>query len=125
MEQQRKDGWITCGEIPQLEMCPDLKHMGGFDPDNLTAAEVLKVITLALAKTKDADFLARLKAETVMNEQYSRGAAFGREQGFRDGYHKGYLEGVEDGRREALDRLAREEAEAATLKANALARRRA
>ena len=111
--------------IPVLEMCPDLKFMGAFDPDNLTAAEVLKVITLALARTKGADPLARLKAESVMNEQYSRGADFGRKQGFDNGYRRGYLEGLDDGKKEALDKLAIEEAEQATLKARARARRAA
>lgn len=109
--------------LPVLEMCPDLKHMGDFDPDNMTAAEVLKVITIALAKTKGADFLARLKAEAVFNEQYSRGHTRGLEQGERWGFDKGYREGLEDGKREALDRIAKEEAEAATLKARARARR--
>ncbi len=110
-------------DIPQLEMCPDLKRMGEFDPDNLTAAEVLKVITLALAKTRGADPLMRMKAEVVMNEQFSRGRERGLEEGRRDGYHKGYREGLEDGKREALDARAQEEAERVTLKAAARARR--
>jgi len=123
-ENEGSDGLVPLVNIPLLEMCPDVKHMAKeFDPDNLTAAEVLKVITLALAKTKGADFLAKMKAEVVMNEQYHRGATFGREEGERRGYGKGYLDGLEDGKREALDRLAKEEAERATLKASALARR--
>lgn len=120
-----RNEWVKSNELPVLEMCPDLKHMGEFDPDNLTAAEVLKVITLALAQARGADPLARLKAETVMNEQYSRGHDRGEAIGRRIGYGIGYNEGVEDGRREALDRLAREEAESATLKARATARRAA
>jgi flagellar biosynthesis/type III secretory pathway protein FliH len=120
------DGLFPMANIRRLEMCPDVKHMAKeFDPDNLTAAEVLKIITLALANTKGADGLARMKAEVVMNEQYHRGATFGREQGERRGYENGYREGLEDGKREALDKLASEEADRATLKAAALARRSA
>jgi len=117
------DGMIPMGDIRQLEMCPDLKHMGEFDPDNLTAAEVLKVITLALAKTRDADVLMRLKAEVVMNEQFSRGYERGLKEGKDRGYQLGYSEGLEDGKREALDTRAQEEAERATLKAAARARK--
>jgi len=119
----RSDRLISTADIPRLEMCPDLKHMGAFDPDNLTAAEVLKIITIALAKTKGADPLMGLKAEVVFNEQFARGMERGKEQGLRDGYNRGYNEGLEEGRREALDERAREEAERATLKAAALARR--
>ena len=124
MQTNDSNRFIAASEIPQLEMCPDLRHLPpAFDLSKLTTAEVLKVITLALATAADADPLARLKAETVMNEQYSRGAAFGREQGERTGYGRGYQEGLEDGKREALDALAAEEAESATLKAAARARR--
>ncbi|MDA8107560.1 MAG: hypothetical protein M0015_02895 [Betaproteobacteria bacterium] len=108
---------------PILDMCPDLKHMGTFDPDNLTAAEVLKIITIALANACNADPLARLKAESVMNEQYSRGAEYGRKQGFDNGYRRGYLEGLDDGRKEVLDKTSAEEAERAILKTAARARR--
>lgn len=117
------DRMIPASEIRQLDMCPDLKHMGEFDPDNLTAAEVLKVITLALAKTRGADVLARMKAEVVMNEQFSRGYDRGFKEGKDGGYRLGYSEGLEDGKREALDTRAREEAERATIKAAARARR--
>lgn len=125
MSNSDRNKWVKSNELPVLEMCPDLKHMGEFDPDNLTAAEVLKVITLALAKARGADPLARLKAESVMNEQYSRGCERGEAIGRRIGYNLGYNEGPEDGRREALDELAREEAEQATVKASARARRTA
>ena len=118
-----QDKWVRFADIPRLEMCPDLKHMGEFDPDNLTAAEVLKIITLALAKTRDADPLMRLRAETVYNEQFSRGMERGIKQGRSDGYRLGYAEGIEDGKREALDKRAQEEAERVTLKAAARARR--
>jgi len=116
---------VPMGEIQRLEMCPDVKHMGAFDPDNLTAAEILKIITIALAKASGADPLLRLKAEVVFNEQFSRGQERGRTEGFRDGYSRGYEEGMEEGRREALDQLARDEAERATVRAAASARRTA
>lgn len=110
--------------IPRIEQFPDLKNMGEFDPDNLTAAEVLKVITIALAKTRDgrADSLVQFKAQVVMEEQFARGRRRGLEEGRRDGYGLGYSEGLEDGRLEALDKMARGEAERATLKAAAHAR---
>ena len=117
------DRMIPSSDLRQLDMCPDLKHMGEFDPDNLNAAEVLKVITLALAKTRGADVLARMKAEVVMNEQFSRGYDRGLKEGKDRGYHLGYSEGLEDGKREALDTRAQEEAERATIKAAARARR--
>jgi flagellar biosynthesis/type III secretory pathway protein FliH len=107
-------------------MCPDLKHLPAeFDPDNLTAAEVLKVLTIALAATRGADPLSRLKAQHVMDEAYSRGRRAGLEEGRRIGFNLGYAEGLEDGAREARDKIAREEAERATLKAAARARRAA
>ncbi len=118
-----EDRLIPSSQIRQLEMCPDLKYMGEFDPDNLTAAEVLKIITIALGKTRGADMLMRLKAEVVMNEQFSRGHERGLKEGREIGYRLGYSEGVDDGKREALDTRALEEAERATIKAAARARR--
>ena len=117
------DRMIPMRDIRQLEMCPDLKFMGAFDPDNLTAAEVLKVITLALAKTRGADVFMRAKAEVIRNEQFSRGMERGINEGRIAGYSAGYTEGLEDGKREALDTRAQEEAERATLKAAASARK--
>lgn len=126
MIEQSKERGGDVVRIPVLEMCPDLRHLpADFDPDNLTAVEVLKVITLALACTRGADPLAKLKAETVMNEQYARGRRRGLEDGERLGFDNGYREGLEDGARESRDRIAIEEAERATLKARASARRSA
>lgn len=93
------------------------------DPDNLTAAEMLKVITLALAQTRGADPLIRLKAEALMNEDFARGMQRGFKKGSSDGYHMGYREGREEGKREALDTRAMEEAERVAVKAAARARK--
>jgi hypothetical protein len=110
--------------IQPLEQFPDLAHMAReFDPDNLTAAEVLKVLTMMLAKTRGADGLAKLRAQVVMEEQYARGFRSGRDDGERVGYQRGYLEGLEEGRKEALESAAREEAERAMVRAAASARR--
>ena len=122
MNEQNGKGGIRLADLPRLEMCPDLKHMGEFDPDNLTAAEVLKVITLALAKTRGADVLMRMKAEVVMNEQFARGRGRGLKEGYERGYWNGYHDGLSDGKKEAVDTRAQEEAERATIKAAARAR---
>lgn len=112
--------------IRVLEQFPDLRTLPPlFDPDNLSAGEVLKIITLALAKTRGADGIARLRAEAVFEEQWARGRQYGLQEGERRGHDKGYFQGVEDGRAEALDKLSREEAERATVKASARARRTA
>jgi hypothetical protein len=114
---------LPFGSIPRLEQFPDLKNVGEFDPDNLTAKDVLKVMTLVLAKTRDGADSLIFNAQFVMEEQFARGRRRGLEEGRRDGYESGYREGLEDGRREALGAIAQEEAERATLKAAAHARR--
>ncbi|SRR6266581_7904693 len=96
---------------------------GSFDLDHLTADDVLKIITLALAKTRHVDGLTVLKAEAVMARQFTRGFTQGRADGHRDGYEDGYSEGLEEGKREALDERAHEEAERVTVRAKAQARR--
>lgn len=117
---------IPMGSIPRLEQFPDLKHLPKtFDPDHLTAVEVLKIITLALAQTKGADVFMRLRAQAVMEEQFARGCKAGRDEGRREGYGAGYAEGLEEGKREALDKKSAEEAESAMLRAAARARREA
>jgi flagellar biosynthesis/type III secretory pathway protein FliH len=114
---------LPMANIKVLEQFPELKKLPQFDPENLTASDVLKIITIALAKTAGADPLAGLRAQAVMEEQYARGNRDGYARGRRDGYQAAYLEGLEDGRKEALDKSAQEEAERVSIKAAARAKR--
>lgn len=93
------------------------------NPTEATPAQVLAALALALAKIFPAEPSLLFTAQARMESQFADGVRRGREEGFRDGYGAGYAEGHDDGRREVLDARAAEEAERASLKASALARR--
>ena len=106
-----------------LQQFPDLPKLKEFELENLMAHDVLRIITIALASTRGAEGLDKLRAQSVMEEQYARGDRTGYARGTREGYQRGYLEGLEDGRREALGEIAKEEAECVAIKHTALARK--
>lgn len=92
-------------------------------PAQLNLHDVLKALTVALAKLPGADGLLIGKAHVALESKHGEGFRKGKEAGFREGFDQGYNDGLEDGKREALAHEAAEEAERATLKASAKARR--
>lgn len=104
---------------PATNQQPDLEVL----PPHPTYSSLLEALELALHKLPGADQGMLIRAQARLHTQYAEGFKRGQELGIRDGYRKGYDEGYEEGRREALDERAREQAEAATFRASAKARR--
>lgn len=92
-------------------------------PPELNLRSILETLEVAFHKLPGADVDMLARAQARLHEQYAAGFRRGQELGIHDGYRNGYDEGFEDGRREALDDQAKEQAEVATLKAAARARR--